>query len=91
MCPSYRTLPARVAAGTESQRILVLSMRRKQPGGEYLMVTDARGRISYATSHLAALVGHSPKAMKNMDVCRLIPQPMGLLHGGLFKVRADSG
>lgn len=86
--PLERVHGSVAAAGTDTQRILVLTLRRKDKSNGMLMVTDGHGDISYATTPLASMLGYSVKQMKKMDVMRLMSQPFSQLHSQLLRVRA---
>jgi hypothetical protein len=54
-----------------------------------LLVTDAKGRIHFATSQLGAVLGYSAKALTNgMNLAGLLPLPYSQLHSGFMKVGA---
>lgn len=52
-----------------------------------LMVVDRRGRIPFATTQLASLLGFPLRSLINMELANLIPAPYGQLHAGFLKVR----
>lgn len=45
------------------------------------MITHTRGRLIYATSKLAALLGYDPREIEGLDFSRLMAQPFAQLHG----------
>lgn len=48
-----------------------------------LMVVDPRSwRLAFATSELAALLGHRPSALRGMPLAALMPPPFAQLHSG---------
>jgi hypothetical protein len=52
-----------------------------------LLVTDAKGRIHFATSQLAGMIGYSPKVLTDgMNLAGLLPLPYSQLHSGFMKV-----
>lgn len=51
-----------------------------------LMVVDSHGKIQYATSTLAALVGTKVTALTQMHIQALMPSPTAQLHKGWVKV-----
>lgn len=73
--------------GTDSQRLFVVNMRKAEGGADHLMVVDGRGRVQYATSHLADLLGTTPKAMVKQEFCKFMAQPFQQLHTRWMKVR----
>lgn len=62
-------------------------MRRKATSNDKLMVTDRKGCITFITSPLATLLGYNAKAMKGMDICKIMQQPFSQMHQALIKVR----
>jgi hypothetical protein len=69
--------------GTDTQRIFVINIRRRNTMSDALMVTDHKGRITFAVS-----LGYSVKQMKKMDLNKLMPQPFSELHAAWLKARA---
>jgi PAS domain S-box-containing protein len=52
-----------------------------------MMVTDPRGRIMFATTQLAKMVGYNVKAMtEGMNMAGLLPPPYSQLHPMYMKV-----
>ena len=51
------------------------------------MVVDHRGRIAFATTQLASMLGWPQKTLTTMEVASIIPQPYSQLHAGFMKVR----
>jgi PAS domain S-box-containing protein len=51
------------AAGTDSQRLLVATMRRLTPA-VMMMAINHKGRIIYANTQLANMLGYKLKALK---------------------------
>jgi len=74
--------------GTDTQRIFVINIRRRSTMSDALMVTDHKGRITFATTALATALGYSVKQMKKMDLNKLMPQPFSELHAAWLKARA---
>jgi hypothetical protein len=72
--------------GTATERVLVLAVKCVVPPG-MLMVVDHKGRITHATTGLAALLGFPLRQLVGMDVASLIPPPYSQLHAGFYKVR----
>lgn len=87
-CCTIRVLSVYVCTGTESQRILVMSMKQlaeTEPMGAF----DAKGRCIYANSPLASMLGYKLKMLKTKDITQLLPQPYGVMHLKYVKVRAS--
>ena len=76
--------------GTDTQRIFVINIRRRSTMSDALMVTDHKGRITFATTSLAVSLGYSVKQMKKMDLNKLMPQPFSELHAAWLKARLPS-
>jgi PAS domain S-box-containing protein len=74
--------------GTDTQRMFVINIRRRNTMSDALMVTDHKGRITFATTSLAVSLGCSVKQMKKMDLNKLMPQPFSELHAAWLKARA---
>eukprot|EP00883_Tetradesmus_obliquus_P002715 jgi/Sobl393_1/12921/SZX78204.1 len=71
--------------GTDDQRILVVSLR-VVADSLALLVTDAKGRIHFATSQLGGMIGYSSKALTDgMSLAGLLPLPYSQLHSGFMK------
>ncbi|KAF8055488.1 tmcC [Scenedesmus sp. PABB004] len=71
--------------GTEEQRILVIHLRCSADGLA-LLVTDAKGRITFATSQLAAMLGYSARTLADgMNLAGLLPPPHSQLHAAHMK------
>jgi PAS domain-containing protein len=51
-----------------------------------MMVVDHRGRITYATNKLGAMLGLSAKQLAGRDLSSLMPVPISQLHGGFMRV-----
>lgn len=56
-----------------------------------VMALDRRGRITFATDRLAAMLGYPVSALVKMDLSALLPQPYAQLHGAWFKVSSGTG
>lgn len=53
-----------------------------------VMVLDHKGRIKYATSKLATMLGYSASSLTKMELNALLPQPYCQMHSAWFKVGA---
>jgi hypothetical protein len=52
-----------------------------------MMVTDTKGRVEFATTQLAKMVGYNVKAMtEGMNMAGLLPPPYSQLHPSYMKV-----
>jgi PAS domain S-box-containing protein len=52
-----------------------------------LMVTDNKGRITFANTELGQMVGYNARAMiDGMNMAALLTPPYAQLHGALMKV-----
>lgn len=73
--------------GSEEHTILVMVMRCISDSLA-LLVTDAKGRIGFATSNLAAMLGYSVRTLSDggMTLNALLPLPHSQLHSALMKV-----
>lgn len=80
------SLAMRAAAGTDTQRLLVIKIKRSDPEPLRVLVTDRRGNISYTTAATAELLGTSVKQLMRSDLSKLLPQPFSLLHHKWIKV-----
>lgn len=56
-----------------------------------MMVIDARGKLVYATSTLAAMLGTKVASLTKMTLPQLIPAPSAQLHAAWMKVRLATG
>eukprot|EP00878_Enallax_costatus_P033570 GHUV01037090.1.p2 GENE.GHUV01037090.1~~GHUV01037090.1.p2 ORF type:complete len:129 (+),score=31.50 GHUV01037090.1:467-853(+) len=73
--------------GSEDQPILIYNLKCFADTLA-MMVTDAKGRINFATSQLAAMLGYSVNIMtEGMNITMLMQPPYSQLHSGFFKVR----
>ena len=75
--------------GTSDQRLFVMTMRRISPSYA-LAILDHHGKVVYANSQLADMLGYEPARMKNMDIQEMLQQPYGCMHhkwyvGGLVE------
>lgn len=86
-CIPYNT-PC-VVSGTETQRILIVTMRRLAEA-TMMMVLDHKGHILYANSGLAKMLGHQLKILKTKDITAIMPQPYGLMHVKWLKVTTSN-
>lgn len=65
--------------GTETQRILVVTMKRLAATTP-LLVFSSRGRVTYSNTSAANMLGYASADMKGKDISAFLPQPFGLLH-----------
>lgn len=95
MCAAARVphacLPLQVTVefgGSAEHTILVMVMRCISDSLA-LMVTDAKGRIGFATSNLATMLGYNVRSLSDggMNLNALLPLPYSQLHAGYMKVR----
>lgn len=77
--------------GTDTQRLFLVNIRRKNNAASNLMVTDPKGRIEYCTSGVGAMLGYSAKHLRKMEIDRLMPQPFNRLHQHWMKVSHGNG
>ena len=71
--------------GSESQRILVVVMKRL---GEtrLLLAADHKGRLVYANTGVAAMLGYKLAALRTREFCSLLPPPYSIMHAKFNKV-----
>jgi hypothetical protein len=74
-------------AGTDTQRLFVANLRKRDEGDDYVLVADRKGRIVYVTNQLAQLLGHPVKQMVKMEFCKFMAQPFQQLHTKWMRVR----
>ncbi len=75
--------------GTESNRILVYNIHRAVDiDGALMMATDLKGKITFCTTDLAAILGYEPKKLHGVNMQKIIAQPFGQLHGNWLKSQA---
>jgi transcriptional regulator of aromatic amino acid metabolism len=79
-----------VLGGSEGQRLLVARMTPTEEG-RLMLAVDHKGRISYANTGLAALLGFKLAALRARDFAALLPTPYNVLHGKWLKVRTLRG
>jgi hypothetical protein len=77
-------------AGSDANPVIILNIRKgpDEPSSS-LMVTDNRGRVHYATSSAAELLGLSPRQLIHTNIARFIPYPFNCLHQNLMQVRGS--
>jgi PAS domain-containing protein len=77
--------------GSDEHVILVLVLRCLSDSLA-LMVTDAKGRITFANSQLAQLLGYNARTLTDgMNMSALLPPPYAHIHGSFMKVRGGGG
>lgn len=75
--------------GSEEQRLLVLSIHCLTDAMA-LMVVDHKGRIVYATTELAQMLGYPMKTLTELGLANIIPAPYAQLHPAYMKVSTFS-
>eukprot|EP00775_Hariotina_reticulata_P001355 gene1355-1696_t len=71
--------------GSDQVKLLIISMRCLTDTLA-MMVTDSKGRIEFATTQLAKMVGYNVKAMtEGMNMAGLLPPPYSQLHPSYMK------
>jgi hypothetical protein len=76
--------------GSDEHVILVLVLRCLSDSLA-LMVTDAKGRITFANSQLATLLGYNARTLTDgMNMSSLLPPPYAQIHGSFMKVGVGS-
>jgi hypothetical protein len=77
--------------GSDEQKLLLIRLHCFTDSLA-VMVTDAKGRIQFATTQLASMVGYSAKVLTDgMNIAGLLPPPYSQLHPGYMKVGTLSG
>lgn len=71
--------------GTGDQRILISNIKCLTDSLA-MMVVDSRGKICYATTPLATMLGHTVRNLSKMSFQGLIPPPHAQLHKHWMKV-----
>lgn len=56
-----------------------------------MLVVDGKGRIVYANTPLATLLGYKLPLLRSKDLAALMPPPYDVLHGKWLKVRRRMG
>jgi hypothetical protein len=74
-----------VMGGSDSQRLLVAYMRRAEET-RLMMTVNHKGRVAYANTGIATLLGFKLPALKARDFCTLLPPPYNVLHSKWLKV-----
>ncbi|GFR49211.1 hypothetical protein Agub_g11126, partial [Astrephomene gubernaculifera] len=67
-------------AGTDTQRIIVLSCTRTEDLDSNLLVVDSHMRIRFTSHGLPALLGFTTRKLAGMRLDQLLPAPYGALH-----------
>ena len=70
--------------GTVEQRILIVNIRCLTDSLS-LMVVDHKGRVSYASTQLATMLGYPVKALSGMTLAAIVPPPFSQLHASWMK------
>ena len=78
------------ATGTDTQRLFVANLKKRDEGDDYVIVADHKGRVVYVTNLLAQLLGYPVKEMIKMEFCKFMAQPFQQLHTKWMRV-SDSG
>ncbi|GLC59118.1 hypothetical protein PLESTB_001450200 [Pleodorina starrii] len=68
------------AAGSDTQRILVLHCRRTDGLDGSMLAVDTHMRIKFASCEVALLLGYSMRKLATMRLDQLLPQPFNTLH-----------
>lgn len=72
--------------GSEGQRIYMLELKCLADTLA-VMVTDTAGKIQFATSQMAAMIGYTAKALTTgVNMNALLPPPYAQLHSSFMKV-----
>jgi len=73
--------------GSESHRLLVGWMRRLEEP-RVMLAVDHKGRLVYANTGLATMLGFKLASLMTRDFCSLLPSPYNVLHSKWLKVSA---
>lgn len=76
-------------AGTDDQRLLVVKMHRLAETAA-MAAFDAKGRVIYANTPLASMLGYQLRALRDKDISQLLPPPYGTLHLRWIKVASGA-
>jgi hypothetical protein len=79
-----------VLGGSDSQRLLVACMRRAEET-RLMMAVDHKGRLAYANTGLATLLGFKLPALRAREFTTLLPPPYNVLHTKWLKVLGGRG
>lgn len=73
--------------GGSDDHVILIIVLRCLTDSLSLMVTDAKGRISFANSQLAQLLGYNARTLTDgMNMAALLPPPYAQIHAGYMKV-----
>jgi PAS domain S-box-containing protein len=72
--------------GTENVSLMMIEVTRVKSAPQNLLVSDGRGKIVFATSSVAEILGYSHNQILTMDIVRLMPSPFNQLHVSWLKV-----
>lgn len=75
-----------VLGGSESQRLLIAWLKRLEEP-RMMAAVDHKGRLAYANSQLATMLGYKLPALRAKEFCALLPSPYNILHAKWLKVR----
>jgi PAS domain-containing protein len=79
-----------VMGGSDSQRIL-LAIAQRLEETRMMLAVDHKGRLVYANTGLASLLGYKLAALKGRELTTLLPPPYSILHAKLIKARGGGG
>lgn len=71
--------------GSESQRVLVVVMKRLEET-RLMLAADHKGRLVYANTCVASMLGYKLAALKARDFSSLLPPPYSVMHTKFIKV-----
>jgi PAS domain-containing protein len=72
--------------GSDSQRVVVVVMRRLEEA-RLMLATDHKGRLVYANTGLAAMLGYKLAALRTREFSTLLPAPYCAMHTKFIKVK----
>ena len=78
-----------VLGGSSSQRLLVALIQRLEEG-RLMMAIDHKGRLAYANTALASLLGYKLPALRAKDIFSLMPPPFNMMHIKWLKARGHA-
>ncbi len=78
-------------AGTDGQRILILSCRRTDGETGNVLVVDSHMRVKFAACGVAQLLGYPMRKLATMRLDQLLPPPFNTLHAKWIKVGMGCG
>jgi PAS domain S-box-containing protein len=82
------TAAVQCISGTDSTPMFVLAIRQQAMVVPSLLVTDSGGRIVFATSAMAGILGYEAEQLVGSDMSKLMSPPFSHLHGSWMKVRS---